>query len=170
MTRVKWSLIFVISLIFLFNACVKREKYPDTPSIDLVHFISVFDSGKYAIRGIMTISFTDGNGDIGYFDRDTISPYDTAGPYYYNYVITFFAKQAGIYHQIDLQPPFSVRIPVLNTEFPGKAITGTITDTLNLSTIPPTMYDTIRFEAFIYDRALNRSNTIQTPEIVLKRP
>jgi hypothetical protein len=168
MKRYGWYSLFIISIISGSSGCVKQENYPDVPQIQFLSYTSVFDTGQYAVRGILTISFTDGNGDIGLNSRDTLPPYDTAGPYYYNYVINYFEKQQGAFKQIDLNPPFSVRIPVLNREFPGKPIKGIITDTLGLNN-PHPLFDTIKFEAFIYDRTLNKSNVISTPEIILKR-
>jgi hypothetical protein len=76
----------------------------------------------------------------------------------------------GTYQEVDLDPSFSARIPILNKEFPGKAIKGVITDTIPLYLMPHPPYDTIKFEAYLYDRALNKSNVISTPEIILKRP
>ena len=151
-------------------SCIKQEHYPDVPQIQFLNFYTGFDTSQYAVNGILSISFTDGNGDIGLAARDTLPPYNMSGPYYYNYVLTFFNKVNGIYTPIELNPPFSARIPVLSPEYPGKAIKGVISDTINLNLIPHPGYDTIRFEAFIYDRALNKSNVVTTPDIILKRP
>jgi hypothetical protein len=170
MKRFNGYFLFLLFTLLSLSACIKQEKYPDTPQIGLLNFIPVYDTGEYAVLGYMRVSFTDGDGDLGLWDRDTLPPYEPGGPYYYNYVITFFAKQHGIYQQIDLDPPFSARIPVLNPDYPGKAIKGIITDTINLELVPHSLYDTIRFDAFLYDRALNKSNVISTPDIVLKRP
>ena len=147
---------------------MKQENYPDVPQIKLLNYTNVFDTGQYAVRGILNISFTDGDGDIGLNPGDTSPPFNAAGLYYYNYVIKYFEKQQGVFKLIDLSPPFSARIPVLNREFPGKPIKGIISDTLGLNVHP--LFDTIKFEAFIYDRTLNQSNVISTPEIILKRP
>jgi hypothetical protein len=168
MKRYAWYTLFMISIFSGFSGCVKQENYPDVPQIEFLGFTRVFDTGQYATRGILDISFTDGDGDIGLNPEDTRPPFDTAGPYYYNYVITYFEKQQGVFKLIDLNPPFSVRIPVLNREFPGKPIKGVISDTLELN--PHPLFDTIMLEAFIYDRTLNKSNVISTPEIILKRP
>jgi hypothetical protein len=168
MQRYRWYILLIILTFFGFAGCVKQENYPDVPQIQFLNFTKVFDTGQYAVKGILNISFTDGDGDIGLNSNDTRPPFDTAGPYYYNYVITYFEKQQGVFKQIDLNPPFSVRIPVLNSEFPGKPIKGVISDTLELN--PRPLFDTIKFEAFIYDRTLNKSNIISTPEIILKRP
>jgi hypothetical protein len=168
MKRYRWFGLFAFLLVSGFYGCVKEESYPVVPQITFQSYKNVFSGGPYAVRGILEISFTDGDGDIGLNPGEDRYPYDTAGPYYYNYVITYFEKQKGEFIQIDLNPPFSVRIPVLNKEFPGKAIKGIISDTLELD--PHPLYDTILLKAFIYDRKLNKSNVITTPEIILRRP
>jgi hypothetical protein len=168
MKRYGWYFVLFFSILFSSSGCVKQEHYPDEPQIEFLGFYTVFDTGQYAVKGILNISFTDGNGDIGLNTNDTYPPFDTGSPYYYNYIITYFEKQQGVFVPIDLDPPFSYRIPVLNREFPGKPIKGMISDTLELNPYP--LFDTIKLEAYIYDRTLNKSNVISTPEIILKRP
>jgi hypothetical protein len=156
----------IFALIFL-SGCLKPEQYPDTPQIEFQNFYLGFDTGQYASKGVLVITFTDGNGDIGLNSGDTFPPYQRTGDYYYNYVINYFEKQNGVFKKIDFTIPFSTRIPVLTPDNPGKAIKGIISDTMTLN--PKPTYDTIKFEAFIYDRALHKSNTIATPEIIVKR-
>ena len=170
MKRFKWRLIVIFFSVLVLSACIKQEHYPIIPQIQFQQFITVFDTGKFAVKGILSISYTDGDGDLGLSNGDTLPPYDTSGQYYYNYVITFKNKVNGIYKKIDLDPPFSARIPILNPDYPGKAIKGAIIDTINLGLIPHPGYDTILFEAFLYDRALNKSNVISTPDIILRKP
>jgi len=146
---------------------MKKQNFPDTPVIGYLGFEMVFDTGLYAKTGILTISYQDGNGDIGLSTGDTFSPYQPGGPYYYNYVITYFEKQNGTFNQVNLTFPLSSRIPVLTPNDPNKPISGFIVDTLPLPIAP--VHDTIRFEAFIYDRALHKSNVISTPDIILRR-
>jgi hypothetical protein len=165
------NITFIILLTALLAAslagCSKKESFSDIPEIGFVSYFNVFDTGQYAKEGILTISFQDGNGDIGLTDRDVNPPYDSAGPYYYNLVITYYERQMGAYKQIDLGIPFSARIPLLNPLDPGRAIKGTITDTLTMN--PHPVYDTIKFDVFIYDRALHKSNVVTTPDIILRR-
>jgi len=160
-------LIFFASAILFFTSCMKKEKYPDIPQIEFAGWTSVFDTGQFAKRGILGITFKDGNGDIGLNPGDTFPPFNKQGDYYYNYVITYYEKQVGAYVKIDLDPPFSARIPVLTPDDPNKAIKGIIIDTLAMN--PNPLFDTIRFDLFIYDRALNKSNVITTPDIILRR-
>ena len=149
------------------SSCLKKQTFSDVPEIGFLGFDLVYDTGQYAKQGILTISYQDGNGDIGLGAGDVYPPYDTAGSYYYNFVITYFEKQNGVFKQVDLAFPLSTRIPVLTPDDPGKAIKGFISNTMPLP--PKPLHDTIRFDAFIYDRAYHKSNVITTPEIVLRR-
>ncbi len=164
--RYFFLLLFVYG-IFFFTSCMKKETYPDIPQIEFAGWTSIFDTGQFAKKGILAITFKDGNGDIGLNPGDTFPPYNKQGDYYYNYLIGYFEKQAGEYVKIDLDPPFSARIPVLTPDNPNKAIKGLIVDTLSMN--PHPLFDTIRFELYIYDRALHQSNIIYTPDIILRR-
>jgi hypothetical protein len=149
------------------HSCIKKESFPDTPEIELASFVNVYDTGAYAAKGILTINFKDGDGDIGLNPGDTLPPYDKEGNFYYNFVIDYFEKQYGQFVKLDLEPPFSARIPVLIPYNPGKAIKGFISDTLTMNRHP--VFDTIKLEVYIYDRALHKSNVVSTSEIILKR-
>jgi len=162
-----FSGIVLVCGVLLVSSCMKKDDFPDTPEIDLEGWVSIFDTTQFAVQGILTIGFRDGNGDIGLNGYDTLPPYNKNGPYYYNYVITYFEKQYGTFVRIDLDPPYSARIPYLTPDDPNKAIKGIIVDTLDLNPVP--VFDTIRFELFIYDRALNKSNVLTTPEIILRK-
>ena len=151
----------------IFSGCMKKQNYSDIPQISLVGMELLVDTAQIVRTGILTISYQDGNGDIGLNAADTFPPYQKGGQYYYNYVINYFEKQNGVFQQVDLIIPFSLRIPVLTPNDPNKPVKGYITDSITL--YPPPLHDTIKFEAYIYDRALNKSNTITTPEIVLRR-
>jgi hypothetical protein len=150
----------------LLSSCMKKESYPDIPEIAFQGFTTQFDSGMYARRGILTISFRDGNGDIGLRPDQKEPPFDTGSIYYYNYIIDYYEKQNGTFVKVELDPPFNARIPYLTPDDPNKAIKGIIVDTLMLNPMP--LHDTVKFKFFIYDRALNKSNVDSTPPIILK--
>ncbi len=159
----------ILSLITLLilSSCIKQESFHDIPAISYRNLLLVFDNGQYAVRGIFSFNFQDGDGDIGLNPGDTFSPYNRAGDYYYNLVIHYFEKQDTGWVEVILNPPYSARIPVLNPGYSGKPIKGFISDTLAMDPAPD--FDTVKLEFFIYDRALNQSNILITPDIVLKR-
>jgi hypothetical protein len=167
----KKQTIFFLSVLVIISAmasgCMKKQSFPDTPVISLTGMVLYSDTAGFVRSGVLTISYQDGNGDIGLGVGDTFPPYEKSGPYYYNFVIAHLAKINGVYDTVIDSIPFSARIPVLTPDYPNKAISGFITDTMIL--YPPPVHDTIRFAAFIYDRALHKSNVVITPEIVLRR-
>jgi len=61
----------------------------------------------------------------------------------------------------------NARIPVLTPDGSNKSIKGEIEDTLFIYNYE-SEFDTIMFEAYIVDRALHKSNTIETPIIIRK--
>ena len=153
--------------LLIISSCVKQEKYSEIPEISLRPFVLIFDTGQYAVKGVLSFDFQDGNGDIGLNPGDTFPPFNRDGDYYYNLVIRYFEKQDSVYVEVVLDPPFSARIPALNPDYPGKAIKGIISDTLVMDPAPA--FDTVRFEFFIYDRVLNKSNVLTTTDIPLRK-
>jgi hypothetical protein len=151
----------------LLTSCMEKEVYPVVPEIAFQSFIMQYDTGMYAKRGFLTISFKDGDGDIGLLASQVWPPFDTGSIYYYNYIIDYYEKQNGTYVKVDLNPPYNARIPYLTPNDPNKAIKGIIVDTLILNPFP--VYDTVKFKFFIYDRALHQSNVDSTPPIILKK-
>ena len=144
-------LIFATLLVF---ACKKPDEYPVIPN-------QGFDQLFY-----VTISFTDGDGDIGYKSRESgeNDPIfdDPTSQYYNNFIVKMFIKQNGVWNTIDT--PVSSRIPYLTPDGKNKALKGDILRELNLPF--PLLNDTMKYDIFIYDRALHQSNTITTPEFI----
>jgi len=162
----RWSVLLALAVTVL-PSCIKKEVYPDIPEIAFQGFTTEFDSMQVARRGFLTISFRDGNGDIGLRPDQTEPPFDTGSIYYYNYIIDYYEKQNGTFVKVDLDPSYNARIPYLTPVDQIKAIKGIIVDTLELNPFP--VYDTIKFKFYIYDRALNKSNVDSTPPIILRR-
>jgi len=162
------GMMILITGTFLLSSCMKKETFSDIPQIAFRSFATEFDSGLYAKRGFLTISFQDGNGDIGLRPDQKYPPFDTGSIYYYNYIIDYYEKQNGVFVKVPLDPSFNARIPYLTPDDPNKAIKGIIVDTLVLNPFP--VHDTIMFKFFIYDRALNKSNVDSTPPVILRRP
>jgi hypothetical protein len=148
-------------------SCMKEEKFSDIPQIAFENFTLEFDTGNYATRGYLTISFKDGDGDIGLRTDQKEPPYNPGSPYYYNYIIDYYEQQNGVFVKVDLDPSFNARIPYLTPSDLNKAIKGFIVDTLGLSPVP--VHDTIKFKFFIYDRALHKSNVDSTPPIIVRK-
>lgn len=171
------TLFVFISLLAGLGACKKVEKFPETPRIQYLGFEKIYNPGlEIYDRGVLSFSFEDGDGDIGLNTGDTLPPYDPSSEYHYNLIITFFEMQNGELTEVPIvwfNPQteqydtltLSARIPDLTPSGVNKSISGEIFDTLFIYNFSSS-FDTIKFDAYIFDRALNKSNTISTPLIV----
>jgi hypothetical protein len=157
----------LVLMLLAITSCMKKEDFSDVPQIAFENFTLEFDSGDFAVRGYLTISFKDGDGDIGLRPDQNEPPFDSLSKYYYNYIIDYYEKQNGKFVKVNLNPTLYARIPYLTPNDPNKAIKGFIVDTLPLNPAP--VFDTIKLKFFIYDRALNPSNVDSTPPIILRR-
>ncbi|MBX7203649.1 MAG: hypothetical protein IT240_03340 [Bacteroidia bacterium] len=158
------------------GACHKEADYPDTPEIRFISFTRLTNIHGKDSLGLLRFSFTDGNGDIGLGSADTLAPFNKGSEYYFNFFITYYEKQSGTFVKVTLPPPYpgadtlssNSRIPDLRGKTNMRAVEGEIE--MKLFTVNPfSAYDTICYEVSICDRALNRSNTIKTPEIALNK-
>ena len=158
----------ILFLIIVLFSCIKKEEYPVIPHIEFDSFTKINNNLGYDDKGILALTFTDGDGNIGLSTEEISPPYDTGSMYYYNFFITYFERQNGEYVEVELPFTNNARIPLLNTTGNDNPLKGKIEIELfiNNYTSP---FDTIRFDAFIVDRALNHSNTITTPDIIINK-
>jgi len=173
----KIQLFLLILLVAAWVSCKKVEKFPDIPRIEYQSFTSLYNPDLEIFdRGVLHFSFEDGDGNIGLNTYDTMPPFNPSSKYHYNLIITYFEMQNGELKEVPIvwfNPQteqydtltLSARIPNLTPEGINKAISGEIHDTLFIYNFN-SLYDTIMFEAYIVDRALNESNKISTPLII----
>jgi len=174
-------LAFGLLVAVTFYGCPPQVTYPDNPYLEF----KALDISEDAIKKFtLSARFTDGDGDIGYYQDRPNDPIfdDITSDYYYNFVIEMQVQKNGIwkdtsisYESIDngdttivyYNDLASARLPYLTQDGHNKSLNGDIEKTAYL---PLLLGDTIRFRAFIYDRSLNKSNVIFTPGYFVKNP
>lgn len=172
----KIALILLFSGILLFSTCKRFEDYPIEPQIEYYNYLLELNPDSITERGVLMISYTDGDGDLGLHAEDTLPPYNYGSDYYYNMVIDYYELQNGSWELVPLVTKnpetgendtltFSVRFPYLTPSSGNQAIKGVIQDTMYINN-PLSDFDTIKFSVYIIDRALHISNTVETPPIV----
>ena len=166
-----------LSLLIGVLSCKKLDEFPDEPQIELLGFERLFNPDDTVItRGVLKLTYQDGDGDLGLEKSDTLPPFNFGSEYYYNLVITYYEIRNGIITEVPLtfyNPSTqqfdtitqSARFPNLTPDAVNKSISGEIFDTLFMYNYNSD-FDTIMFEAFIYDRSLNKSNVVRTDTIV----
>ncbi|OFX42418.1 MAG: hypothetical protein A2046_13410 [Bacteroidetes bacterium GWA2_30_7] len=149
-------------------SCKKPEQYSEIPEISFknINIENTYDTLDNQIkRVILTFYVIDGDGDIGLDTSEHYPPYDTSSVYYHNLFITESEKKNGIYEPIDLTVPLYYRIPYIVQKGKNPTLKADIIIKIDYSI--PSLYDTIKYDFFIYDRAFHKSNTVSTSDIIL---
>jgi hypothetical protein len=166
MRTIRYLFIFLIAFLAL-GSCRKIVTMPPVPNIEFTSF-AVFDSidplGNRDKAGRLKFYFEDGDGDLG-LDTPTGGQADTTNLY-----LTLFRKKTGIMDTITdkkdpLLPYSAYRIPYMERLGQNKLLKGTISVTFLYMDYAPG--DTIKYDFYIIDRALNPSNLASTSEIVI---
>lgn len=160
-------LVFFISIIAV--SCLKKEEFPDEPHIEFKSFdISTDVDGNKSAT--LTIKFTDGDGDIGLNQGDTLGSFcpDTC-LFHYNLFCEYYEKIDGNWTHIPRDwlggdIPFYYRIPDLTPAGQNPSLSGEIVLDMPTYFLSLTPGDTARFEISIVDRSFNISNKVITTE------
>lgn len=163
------SLFVGLAALVMLSSCLKPVSYPDEPELQSVTYEKMGDSL------LISIEFTDGDGDVGLDANDTISPFNQNSFYHYNLYIEYYEMMDGEWVKGRDDPSgnnfptgdtinFQYRIANLTPIGQNKTLKGTINVTL-----APLYYnfisnhnDSIKFRISLIDRALNFSNYIET--------
>jgi|ERR1035437_725754 hypothetical protein len=156
------AFIIVLTLI-VSSSCQKPKTFSNIPQITYLDFVKFQSISGNDSAGILKFNFTDGDGDIG------LNPWDTTGAYTGTYYSDFFAIQSELINDVWHQDTykFNERIPFLTAEGSSKALQGEIDISWSLNN-PIKQIDTVKWEFWICDRALNLSNHLFTPQIIVK--
>ena len=146
--------------------CPEPPKYPETPDIEFHDFVA---EGEI---GYLSISFTDGDGDIGLTPEMVDPPFDTSNIYHYNMFVEYweFNDASGDWEHVTingLPVNFLYRVPYITPNGKNKALKGTIEVKMEPNYRNPDSpnSDLIRYRIKLVDRALHESEWIVTPSI-----
>jgi len=171
---VKKLFYFSIILVVSFYSC-KKESTP-APAPPVIVFGDFTTSDKD--NGIITINFTDADGDMGLNQSDTSGNFAKGTYGYYDFYMRYYCwsktlgKFVQFYSPIPHQNPSpadsgisTYRIPFITNNTKSKSLDGQII--VNLSEYKPgyikDSLNIFRYDIWIYDRALHKSNVITTP-------
>lgn len=167
-----------IAILFIFIYCsgcfIEIGPFPDKPAITYkgIQKIKGPDDKDSVIQ--ITFGFTDGDGDVGLSDLDTFGQFGFDSFYYYNLLVDVKQQIDGklepILRAVTLDTlNFNSRIPIITPNGKEKAIDGEFTLKIYTDMNAQVQPDSVKFELFIYDRALNKSNVIETPVIFIDK-
>lgn len=150
-------------------SCREKEEYPDEPLIEFVSFTNLRNYNDIDTLGLLLISYTDGDGDLGLYSGDTSK----------NIFVSYYKMEDGVlkigtrYNYVTGKIDtinFNGGFPVLAPQDYSGWLKGEIEDTITPLYDPTSnkTYDTVMFKTYIIDRAGNKSNVVQTPLIIVK--
>lgn len=156
----------LLLVVLLLTSCLKQEDFPSRPDVEFLGFFPNTSATSSADSlGFVKFRFTDGDGDLGLGDADTLGVFAQGQPYYYNLFIRYFEKQNGQYVEVVPPLPFHVRFRRLTAVGGNGSLQGQMD--VGVFGRPGNPYDTVRYEMYIVDRALQHSDTLATPDVVL---
>ncbi len=165
--RINKYVIFCLFVVLILDSCTKIEHLSPIPSIKFNSF-SIFDTtdilGNVSKAGRLNFYFEDGDGDVGLNSpSSTGNQADST-----NLFFTLYRKIDG--EMLPASPgdplyPSSYRIPYMVRLGQNKILRGTISVTFLYLLYETT--DTIQYDFYLKDRALNESNVATTSEIVI---
>lgn len=172
MNRYSNILYFFLGMVIL-SACNNEDDLPDEP---VINEISYDEAAKELL-----INFTDGDGNFGLAQGDTLPPYqsledtlaETANPFHYNLWLDTYVRRNGEFELLEFPNTLDFRVPVLTPQGQNKQLRVNITydvgvDLNDLTTISDNFNygDTLKFSVILVDRDLNQSNTAETEPAV----
>ena len=167
---------FILLITILLTACQEKMDYPIEPRITYQGMAYVIDTDS-TLTGevVVSIGYTDGDGDLGLDDTDTLYPFGPNDPQYYNLIIDYMKWDGAQFVETPLLSwnqqtqsydtmSFNARFKRLVFNDEEKPISGTI-DYRMMVYNPLSPDDTVKFRIHLIDRALHESNTIETEAI-----
>ena len=159
MKKKVFNYLFILSSISLcLYACVKKTTYPKVPKIEYKAFFPyVGDSADLELK------FTDGDGDIGVSESDTVRTLFVT--YYYKDPVTsqFRAYYSPIFNDT-LRTGYIVRAP--NDSYKNKPISGEVSVRLQQYR-HSNIVKNLKYVVYMFDKAGNKSNVFTSPELIV---
>lgn len=152
-------------VIFGLMSCEKPQDYSSIPEIEFISTALSQNVDQNITKATIRFSFIDGDGDLGLEQSDTTGLFAPDQAYYYNLKFDFYEKKNGTLTLSPRKDYFRFQ-NISKTQTENKVLKGDMEVTINFEN-SQTVHDTSIFRFYIYDRALNQSNVIETHEIYL---
>jgi hypothetical protein len=151
MTRLLCITLVIVTLF----SCRKEEVYPVQPSLTFKEMIKHTNDQGLDDSLTITVTFTDGDGDIGLQEGESDPPF--------NLFFQSYEKLDGVFKpSVEL----NYRVPFLVPEGRHKSLRGDIS--VNVSSLPSNVInDTLYYSIYLTDRAGNKSNVVSSPEVII---
>jgi len=153
-------------------SCEKMESYSYIPEVRFVkvYIADTTDKLKNKVKHqLLYFDVIDGDGNLGLNKEDTLDVFNKDSVYYHNLFISVYAKDSSsvIYPLVELNDNLKYRIPYNAPVGQNKYLKAEIKVSIDIP-LSYVTFDTIRYEFYVYDRNLNKSNIYETCDIPVK--
>lgn len=157
-----WRISLPVVVIAFMAACASPPDYPIEPHIEFFSLSKdTLKRGIFNDTTFITLSFTDGDGDIGSPDTLDLFVYDTRTGLLANQYTIPEVPELGANNGI--KGEITVQVPSSCCLFDPDLLLDPCKDEH-----PSLLYDPIVYEIFIFDKAGHKSNVIQTPPVYIR--
>jgi len=157
-------------ILLLMASCEKPKKYSNIPEIKFLDItvtkgFDALDNPRHFIN--VHFSFTDGDGNLGLDDYDTLGDFSPGEKHYNNIILTFYEKVNGIIQEKTDIGNLKFRFKnISKQQTTNKLLKGEMKVDMDIDA-KKTYADTCFLEFYIKDRTVNQSNIERTTEIYL---
>ena len=165
-------IVFVSLLLISLGSCLKKQDFPNEPQLEYVGFTKAIPISATDSIGVVHMTFTDGDGNIGLNISDSTGRFHIDSFYNSNLFIFPYKKIDGVFEPAFVNLANHVRISPRLSES-DDPIEGDIdANVLYPARTAIDVSDTVilRWEIYLVDRELNHSNVIITPEFMYEWP
>lgn len=163
MKHIQNILLVLLLAMIISSACEEVVSYPDIPQIDYQSF-TLFSTtdvlGNKILIGKLNFDFTDGDGNLGLDQPDSLNIPDSL---IYNLYLNLYEKKGADFQKKETNSYLNFRIPLIEKIGSNKTLSGNITVDLEYKTLE---YDTIFYSFYIVDRDFNASNVDSTDLLI----
>lgn len=142
--------------------CLPDPAFPLEPTLTFKS-LSTREDGT----ATLTLAFTDGDGNVGLTQADTLPPFCQTCEHHYNLVGQYEEWVDSGWRSPTLLVPYAYRVPVAEPTGSSPALDGTIEVELTSWYLTGTGADSVRFQWTLWDRDLNPSNGASTGSLAV---
>jgi|SaaInl25SG_5_DNA_1037380.scaffolds.fasta_scaffold00014_14 hypothetical protein len=154
--------IVVVAVNLTLVGCLPDPMYPDEPALAAESLVPHSDG-----TATLTLRFTDGDGNVGLTQADTLPPFCATCDHHFNLVGEYQEWLNDTWNTPNLLVPYSYRVPVAEPTGSSPALDGTIELALTSWYLFGTTADSVRFTWTLWDRDLNPSNKAVTDALAV---
>ena len=157
-----YKAVWAVATMVAWAGCLPDPNYPVEPTLAFESMVTREDG-----TATVTLRFTDGDGNVGLTQADTLPPFCPSCEHHFNLVGEYQEWVGDAWEVPALLIPYAYRVPVAEPTGSSPAIDGTIEIELTSWRLIGTVADSVRFSWTLWDRDLNPSNEALTEALAV---